>query len=327
MGNRFNGISSSFGSGGGFGGSGGNKNSAFITIGIILALTLFFNLGGTDDKETDTPNTQETTQTTKEKPTIVLNSSEKEPEKSTTKESEKPEESSESYVEEPTEESQTEFASEKEKENYVMNHVSITPDQLPKYDGTNKNIAVNAGIADMDIDAFFKNKSFKAGWVDFSDLDSLNRVGQAKAFLTPDFYRGSADRASESNISNIKPTGWKNKKVDNRDIYNRSHLIGYAFSKDNVDIPQNLMTGTREFNANKTWGMLYYEDLVRESIKNGNSIMYEVTPIFVGNELIARGVQMRASSYGSDDLDFNVFIYNVQDNISINYLDGTSTKK
>lgn len=327
MNKGFGNIPSGFG---GMGGSGNrNKGSGFVVAIIIAILTVFFNLktlSGTDDvdntsKESTQPREEQVVK--KEKPT---EDTKKEKPKKSEESIEKPTEPTEESSE-PSKGDNSGSASNLEKEQMLLSTNIVTQENLPDYDGVNKGIAVNGGFADFDIDEFFGNKSFKSGWVQFNDLDSMNRVQVARAFLTPDFYRGSVNRAEESNISNIKPTGWKNKKVDNQYIYNRSHLIGYAFSKDNVDVPQNLMTGTRDFNANTTWGMLKYEDMVRDAIKQGESIMYEVRPIFIGNELVARGVQIRATSYGSETLDFNVFIYNVQDNLNINYLDGTSTKK
>lgn len=330
MNKGFGNIPSGFG---GLGGSGNkNKGSGFVIAVIILILTVFFNLktlSGSNDadntQKTSTPKEEQVVK--KEKPRETEVSKKEKPKQS--EEEKASDETSESIEEtnQSSESSNSNNVSNLEKEQILLSTNIVTQDNLPDYDGSNKAIAINGGFADFDIDEFFGTKPFKSGWVQFTELDSMNRVQVARAFLTPDFYRGSDDRAEESNISHIKPTGWKNKKVDNQYIYNRSHLIGYAFSKDNVDVPQNLMTGTRDFNANTTWGMLKYEDMVRDSIKQGESIMYEVRPIFIGNELVARGVQIRASSYGSDTLDFNVFIYNVQDNININYLDGTSTKK
>ena len=331
MNKGFGNIPSSFG---GLGGSGNkNKGSGFVIAVIILILTVFFNLktlSGSNDadntQKTSTPKEEQVVK--KEKPTdtdVVKKEKPKQTEEE--KFSDDTSMEADSSNESESQSSDSNNVSNLEKEQILLSTNIVTQDNLPDFDGSNKAIAINGGFADFDIDEFFGTKPFKSGWVQFTELDSMNRVQVARAFLTPDFYRGSEDRAEESNISNIKPTGWKNKKIDNQYIYNRSHLIGYAFSKDNVDVPQNLMTGTRDFNANTTWGMLKYEDMVRDSIKQGESIMYEVRPIFIGNELVARGVQIRASSYGSDALDFNVFIYNVQDNLTINYLDGTSTKK
>ena len=324
MNKNFGNISSNFGNFGG--GSGNNKGSGFIIFVIIAILTVFFNLktlSGENTKEIETKPSEEQV-VKKKKPTKSdeTKTLDRKPIESTTNNSKEIDSNTKS-----TESSENQTNSNLEKEQKLLSTNIVTPENLPDYDGFNKGLAINGGFADFDIDEFFGNKSFKSGWVQFSDLDSLNRVQVARAFLTPEFYRGSEDRKEESNIYNIKPTGWKNKKIDNNYIYNRSHLIGYSFAKANVDVPQNLMTGTRDFNANTTWGMLKYENMVRDAIQQGESIMYEVRPIFIGNELVARGVQMRASSYGSDALDFNVFIYNVQDNLNINYLDGTSTKK
>lgn len=189
---------------------------------------------------------------------------------------------------------------------------------IPEYQGT-KNLILNNNKSGFVFEG-------KEAYLNFSPLDSLNRVGYASALLTPESYVGSADRAENSNISNIKPTGWKNKRVDKSYIYNRSHLIGYAFFGKETDSIYNLMTGTAQFNQNRDWGMLHYETLVQEAVKNGKTVMYEVNPVFRDNNLLAVGVQMRALS-DDGELEFNVFIYNVQDNLEINYANGESVKK
>lgn len=198
----------------------------------------------------------------------------------------------------------------------------ITSADISDYSGQ-KNIVLNNNSTNLNYDSFYAelgNSNFS-----LTNLDSLNRAGIAKAILSPNTYRGSEDREENSDISSIKPTGWKNKRVDGSYIYNRSHLIGYSLIDANTDTPLNLITGTRSFNADTDWGMLHYENLVRDAVKSGKTVMYVVNPIFKDNELVARGVQMMAKSTDGS-FEFNVFIYNVQDNITINYADGTSTK-
>lgn len=198
----------------------------------------------------------------------------------------------------------------------------LTAEDIKDYDGT-KNVVINNNESGIESPESFKTELNGNFYV--SQLDNQNRAGVAKAYLTKSTYRSSADRDENSDISNIKPTGWKNKKVDGSYIYNRSHLIGYSLIDADTDTVYNLITGTRDFNADTDWGMLHYENLVRDAVLDGKDVMYIVNPVFKGNEEVVRGVQMIAESTDGS-LKFNVFIYNVQDNITINYSDGTSVK-
>ena len=128
-------------------------------------------------------------------------------------------------------------------------------------------------------------------------------------------------------IGQVKPTGWHTVKydcVDGKYLYNRCHLIGYQLTGENANT-KNLITGTRYMNVD---GMLPFENMVADYVKEtGNHVMYRVTPIFKGNNLLANGVQMEAY-YVEDDGDgicFNVFVYNVQPQITINYATGDSS--
>ncbi|MBE6757243.1 MAG: hypothetical protein E7552_01665 [Ruminococcaceae bacterium] len=158
----------------------------------------------------------------------------------------------------------------------------------------------------------------------YSELDSLGRCGTALACcgkeIMPTGERGS--------IGNVKPSGWSQAKYDHVDgkyLYNRCHLIGWQLSGENAN-PRNLITGTRYFNVE---GMLPFENMVADYIKEtDNHVMYRVTPWFVKNELVARGVQLEAYSVedGGEGICFNVFCYNVQPRITINYTNGDSTE-
>lgn len=201
--------------------------------------------------------------------------------------------------------------------NISTDNLRVTENDIPLYDGSTKNIVLNNNKSGLDIDSISD--------LSFSNLDSHNRVGVANAILTPETYHGSENRAEESNISNIKPTGWKNKKINGSYIYNRSHLIGYAFKGVETDSVLNLITGTRDFNANMDWGMLKYETMVQQAVKSGKTVYYEVNPVFHGDNIVATGVQMRAVSTDGS-LEFNVFIYNVQDGVTIDYSNGNSQK-
>ena len=128
-------------------------------------------------------------------------------------------------------------------------------------------------------------------------------------------------------IGQVKPSGWHLAKydcVDGKYLYNRCHLIGYQLTAENAN-PCNLITGTRYLNVQ---GMLPFENMVADYVKEtGKHVLYRVTPVFKGNNLVAHGVLMEAMSTedGGRSVLFNVYCYNVQPQISINYKTGTST--
>ncbi|EAG2143483.1 DNA-entry nuclease [Listeria monocytogenes] len=159
--------------------------------------------------------------------------------------------------------------------------------------------------------------SLKDGaWQKFSDLDSLNRVGEANAML-----HNSMMPKDDREPLYVNPTGWKNKKTKTGWLYNRAHLIGFQLTGENNN-PKNLMTATRSLN---TPCMLEYENRVADYLhETNNHVRYRVTPIFKDNELVARGVEMQAQSIEDDELQFHVYIFNVEGDMEINYQDGTS---
>ena len=169
--------------------------------------------------------------------------------------------------------------------------------------------------------AFSKNdlSTAKGAWATYSDLDSLNRVTDANALLN----RSLMPSAKREPLT-WNPTGWHNKKTAHGWLYNRSHLIGYQLTGENNN-PKNLMTGTQTLNSPL---MLAHEMDIAYYLKQSNDhyVRYEVKPIFRGNELVARGVQMRAQSIGDNTIHFNVYIFNVEPGYTINYADGISTK-
>ena len=169
--------------------------------------------------------------------------------------------------------------------------------------------------------AFSKNdlSTAKGAWATYSDLDSLNRVTDANALLN----RSLMPSAKREPLT-WNPTGWHNKKTAHGWLYNRSHLIGYQLTGENNN-PKNLMTGTQTLNSPL---MLAHEMDIAYYLKQSSDhyVRYEVKPIFRGNELVARGVQMRAQSIGDNTIHFNVYIFNVEPGYTINYADGTSTK-
>ena len=160
----------------------------------------------------------------------------------------------------------------------------------------------------------------------YSELDSLGRCGVAYANICKEIM--PEDGEKRQSISMIKPTGWKTTKyeglVEGNYLYNRCHLIGYQLAGENANA-KNLITGTRYFNVT---GMLPFENMVDDYIEKygNNHVLYRVTPIYEGNNLVASGVQMEG--YSIEDkgkgVCFNVYVYNVQPGIEINYATGDS---
>lgn len=154
-------------------------------------------------------------------------------------------------------------------------------------------------------------------WQKYGDLDNLNRVTAANALLNVSLMPSAKREPLHWN-----PTGWHNKRISGGWLYNRSHLIGYQLTGQNNN-PKNLMTGTRSLNSPE---MLAHEMDIAYYLKQSSShyIRYRVTPVFRGNELLPRGVQMEAQSVGDNSVHFNVYIFNVQEGVTLNYSDGTS---
>ena len=162
------------------------------------------------------------------------------------------------------------------------------------------------------------------GYESYSPLDELGRCGVVIASLG--FETMPAEDEERGSISHVYPSGWVQAKYDvvnGKYLYNRSHLIGWQLSAEN-DNKSNLITGTRYFNVE---GMLPFENMVADYIKEtGNHVAYRVTPIFKGDDLVCIGVQMEAFSVEDEGegVCFNVFVYNVQPGITINYTTGES---
>lgn len=159
----------------------------------------------------------------------------------------------------------------------------------------------------------------RGAWEQYGNLDGLNRVTVANALLGQKLMP-----TSERTALTWDPTGWHNKRTSHGWLYNRSHLIGFQLSGENNN-PKNLMTGTQSLNNPE---MLHYEDDLAAYIKASSShlVRYQVRPIFRGNELVARGVQLRAQSIGDNTIHFNVYIFNVEDGYKIDYATGYSAK-
>lgn len=157
----------------------------------------------------------------------------------------------------------------------------------------------------------------------YSELDALGRCGYAMACvgveLMPTQERGS--------IGQVKPSGWKTVKydfVDGKYLYNRCHLIGFQLTGENAN-ERNLITGTRYLNVE---GMLPFENMIADYIKEtGNHVLYRATPVFDGEELLARGVQLEARSVEDDGagICFHVYVYNEQPGVEIDHTTGESS--
>lgn len=167
-----------------------------------------------------------------------------------------------------------------------------------------------------------ERESAKNSYEWYSPLDELGRCGPAVASIGVDIMPTEA----RGSIGMVKPTGWHTVKydcVDGKYLYNRCHLIGYQLSGENAN-KQNLITGTRYLNV---VGMLPFENQVCSYVKETNNhVLYKVTPIYTGKNLIADGVLMEAWSIEDDGAGvcFNVFCYNIQPGVVIDYATGDS---
>lgn len=172
---------------------------------------------------------------------------------------------------------------------------------------------------------FSANELTTVAYETYSSLDNLNRCGVAIASCGKEIMPKEDEK--RGSISNVYPSGWEQAKYDGISggyLWNRCHLIGWQLSAENAN-RKNLITGTRYMNIN---GMLTFENMVADYIKEtGNHVAYRVTPIFDGNNLVCSGVQMEAYSIedDGDGICFNVYCYNVQPGININYATGESS--
>ena len=179
-------------------------------------------------------------------------------------------------------------------------------------------------VIDDNQPSFTASELTTSSFESYAPLDSLGRCGVAYACISTDLM--PADGEKRGSISEIKPSGWVTAKydfVDGKYLYNRCHLIGWQLTAENAN-RSNLITGTRYMNVD---GMLPFENMVADYIKEtGSHVMYRVTPIFNGDDLVAQGVQMEAYSVedDGDGICFNVFCYNVQPGVTIDYADGTN---
>ena len=171
---------------------------------------------------------------------------------------------------------------------------------------------------------FTDDDKSRSGFEDYSELDSLGRCGVAFALIGEE----TMPTEERGKIGSIKPSGWHTVRydglVEDDYLYNRCHLIGFQLAGENAN-PKNLITGTRYMNVE---GMLPYEEEVADYVhRTDNHVLYRVTPVFEGENLVASGVQMEAWSVEDDGagVSFNVYCYNVQPGISIDYATGESS--
>ena len=190
---------------------------------------------------------------------------------------------------------------------------TVSLSEVPAYSGE-PYVAINNNTPGFN-DEELTTTSFET----YSTLDYLGRCGVAYACIGTDLMP-TEDRGS---ISEVTPSGWINKEYDGQYLYNRCHLIGFQLSGENAN-ERNLITGTRYMNVE---GMLPFENMIADYVhETDNHVLYRVTPIYDGTNLVASGVQLEAESVEDDGegILFNVYVYNVQPGITIDYATGES---
>ncbi len=198
---------------------------------------------------------------------------------------------------------------------YVASH--LTWNDLPEYDGEITWIVLNGGEP-----TFSNDELTTSSFERYSPLDKLGRAGVAVACLGPETL--PADERGD--ISEVHPSGWQTDRysfIEGELLFNRSHLIAFSLSGENANA-WNLVTGTRYLNAEL---MLPYEQETLYYIRSShNHVMYRVSPVFSGDELVCRGVHMEGYSVedSGNGICFNVFLYNVQPGVEIDYATGAN---
>ena len=194
--------------------------------------------------------------------------------------------------------------------------VTISVADIPAYAG-DPYVTINDNVPQ-----FLETDLATSSYEYYSDLDDLDRCGVVYACIGTDLM----PTEERGNIGSVKPSGWHTVKydiVDGKYLYNRCHLIGYQLSGENANI-NNLITGTRYLNVE---GMLPFENMVADYVKETeNHVLYHVTPVFEGDNLVASGVQIEAQSVEDqgEGILFNVYCYNVQPGVTIDYATGDS---
>ena len=199
--------------------------------------------------------------------------------------------------------------------NHEVNNYSKSVLEVSPYDGSSSYVIINNNEPE-----FLSDDLVTRSYEFYSDLDSLGRAGVAMSSIGIDLM----PTEERGNIGSVKPSGWHTIKYDfinGKYLYNRCHLIGYQLTGENAN-EKNLITCTRQTN---TGIMLEYENKVAKYIKETNNhVLYRVTPIYENNNLVASGIQMEAMSVEDNGtgIKFNIYIYNVQDGVDINYETG-----
>ncbi len=197
---------------------------------------------------------------------------------------------------------------------WYKNTPTITLDDIPAYAG-DPYVMLNDNQPDFDLDDFTLDE-----FEYYSNLDILGRCGVAYANISP----VTMPTEERGEIGQVKPSGWQTVRydfIDGKYLYNRCHLIGFQLAGENAN-EKNLITGTRYLNV---VGMLPFENLVADYVEDtGNHVLYRVTPIYHGTNLVASGVQMEAISVEDEGegVCFNVYVYNVQPGVVIDYATG-----
>ncbi len=192
----------------------------------------------------------------------------------------------------------------------------VTMEEIPVYNNS-PYVVINQNVP-----SFTEEELTTTSYEKYSALDALGRAGVAVANIGLDLMP-TEERGS---ISSIKPSGWHTVKydfVDGKYLYNRCHLIGYQLTGENANV-KNLITGTRSMNVK---GMLPFENMVHDYIvETGNHVLYRVSPIYEGNDLVARGVWIEAKSIEDkgEGISFSVFVFNVEPGVTIDYRTGES---
>lgn len=199
---------------------------------------------------------------------------------------------------------------------FWWNKTSVTLDEIPPYSGK-PYIELNHNIPQFELGELSRLE-FEV----YSFQDVFGRCGRAFANISPK----TMPTEERGEIGMVRPSGWQTVRYDFIDggyLYNRCHLIGFQLAGENAN-ERNLITGTRYFNVE---GMLPFENMVADYVeKTGNHVLYRVTPIYEGNNLVASGVQMEALSVedGGAGIRFHVYVYNVQPGVVIDYATGDS---
>lgn len=194
------------------------------------------------------------------------------------------------------------------------NKTTYTAQNIPEYAGS-PYVELNNNIPDFQ-ESEYTTEVFEQ----YSDLDALGRCQAAYANICQEIM----PTQERGKIGMIKPSGWHTVKydcVDGKYLYNRAHLIGFQLAGENAN-EKNLITGTRYFNVE---GMLPFENQVADYVHETNHhVLYRVTPVYEGDNLVASGVIMEAASVEDEEIRFHVFVYNVQPGIWIDYATGES---